>query len=218
MRYVLSLVFLFCATPAFAHLPEVVSGGGPIKISDPNTSFAYYGELSGESQTFYLESDEEFTLYISVLEPDLSAAARNHGATVYFEGVAEPLVELEPAQANWESFFEFFGGDYYLKGPEYREEEAQAGRYEIVVFSPDNTGKYVLVTGTVEDFSNTSFAATLKEIYKVKLFFEKSPIAILETPFVYGPLGLLLFVMFVGWFAWSRVKKKRSGAQLVGVK
>lgn len=197
---------------ADAHQPVVVSTpSDTIEITDPNISFAYYGELTGSSQRFELSSLEPFTLYVQVLEPDIENADKNHSAIVYrqLEDGEEVVSELNAGVATWEPFFEVFGGDTYLEGAEYREEEASAGTYLIEVSSPENTGKYVLVTGTVEDFSGTSFLATVYEIFKVKLFFEKPPLSIFQTPFVYVPTILLLLIGTSLYFVVRRILRKR---------
>ena len=49
------------------------------------------------------------------------------------------------------TFYEPFGGDRDLLGPEY-DGEVPAGAYSVVVTSPDNTGKYVLAVGRKEKF------------------------------------------------------------------
>lgn len=206
--YFLLAVFLFW-TPALAHQPVVLeTSSEPITITDPNTSFAYYGQLNGSAQRFTLTADERFTLFVQLLEPDIKGAKKNLSASIFYtqNGSETRVADLAARNADWEQEFEFFGGDYYLAGPELWIQNATSGTYIIEVTSPNNEGKYVLVTGTEENFSNTNPVVLLAEIYAVKQFFEKSPLAIVQTPFVYLPLGLLTLVLMVVVY-WRLVRK-----------
>ena len=216
MKKIFIITLFVLAIPLLAHQPIVERELVPefIEIPDPEISFAYYGELAGEPQKFIISSESEFNLYVQVLEPEISVAQKNHSAIIY-DGDKNVVADLLAEDANWESYFEFFGGDYYLNGSEYNDTLADSGVYEVVVSSPDNLGKYVLVTGKIEDFSDTSFFATVKEIYRVKIFFEKSPLAILQTPFVYVPAVLALILLGIVGLIGSRIYRRKKKTLVV---
>jgi hypothetical protein len=212
MKKIFIITLVVLAIPLSAHQPIVERELVPefIEIPDPEISFAYYGELTGEPQKFIISSESVFNLYVQVLEPEIPGAQKNHSAVIY-DGDKNVVADLLAEDADWESYFEFFGGDYYINGPEYNDNAAASGSYEVVVSSPDNLGKYVLVTGKIEDFSDTSFLATVKEIYRVKIFFEKNPLSILQTPFVYVPVVLTLILLGIaGLIGRSMYRKKKK--------
>jgi len=75
----------------------------------------------------------------------------------------------------WRPFYEPFGGDHYLLGPEY-DGQVPAGAYAVVVTSLDNTGKYVLAVGRKERFPPGAMARTLVTLPRLKRYFGKSPL------------------------------------------
>ena len=87
---------------------------------------------------------------------------------------ANLFVALDGKTYAWRPFYEPFGGDRYLLGPEY-DEQVPAGAYTVVVTSPDNTGKYVLAVGKIEKFPPKAMARTIVALLKLKRYFGKSP-------------------------------------------
>ncbi len=68
-----------------------------------------------------------------------------------------------------------------------------AGLYRIEVFSPSNTGKYVLSIGKEESFTFSETLHTLKSLPVLKKdFFEKSPL----TAF-FNLIGLFLLIFII---------------------
>lgn len=208
---VLSFLFLFAQT-TLAHQPTVVSPQSVdevIAIEDPNLSQAFYGELKNFPHTYEIRSDESFLLYVQILEPDSDKdkASNIHSGLIVRErdtgrGVEE-VIRLPASASTWEAFYEPFGGDSYLAGPEF-EKEVTAGVYRIEVSTSENSGKYVLSVGKIEDFSNIGYFESIKHIYEVKRFLGKSPFAILQTPFVYVPA--LIILLIAGFIIWYRKK------------
>jgi hypothetical protein len=78
-----------------------------------------------------------------------------------------------------------------------------AGTYRIEVSTPDNIGKYVLVTGFLEDQSEIGFFETMRRIAAVKEFFEKPSVAVLQSPFYFVPL-LIVIGLCGGLWYWRR--------------
>ena len=204
MRFALVILLFTFAHTANAHVPVMVVPERVIdvqQIEDPEISRAYYGELTGFPHTFEITATKPFVLYAQVLEPDIDGVENNHSGIIIKErengrGVEE-VARLRSREASWESFYEPFGADRYLKGGQF-EKEVAAGVYRIEVSTPVNKGKYVLSVGKIEDFSDVGYFETVANIYKVKQFFGKSPISMLVSPFIYIPLIVIGLAGFFG--------------------
>ncbi|MFH0874294.1 MAG: hypothetical protein V1846_05670 [Candidatus Komeilibacteria bacterium] len=164
-----ALIFLggFIALIPFsvsAHQPRIV-GSNLVEISNPEVSQAFYGELKGAPAQFRISSSQDFKLYIGLLVPAIPNIKKDISAEVYRveDGKNVPVAVLDGSNFNWTFFYEEFGQDNYFWGPEYaaadsargRELKGQpvpAGDYRIKVSNPENSGKYVLVTGFLETF------------------------------------------------------------------
>lgn len=206
MRFFLICLF-FLPLLVLAHLPAVVDPQNVddvIVVEQPEISFAYYGELKGFPHTYEINATDTFTLYTQILEPDYNEPLKNHSVIIVRQrdngrGVEE-VMRLPAADGPWEPWFEPFGGDRYLLGPEY-EALLGPGVYRIEVSTPSNSGKYALAIGKIEDFSDLGYFGTIARIYEVKRFLGKSPLAIFETPFVYVPTILvILLVLGIYWY------------------
>jgi len=201
------LLFTLCvfALPvvADAHRPVVMQPetvADVYEVSDPEISRAFYGELDDFPHTFQIRATSSFRLYVQVLEPDREDAQNDHAGIIIRErddgrGVEE-VARLRPSEASWESFYEFFGGDSYLEGPEFNQ-EVGPGVYRVEVSTPVNDGKYVLAIGKIEDFSGVGYFETLKGIYGAKQMMGRSPLTMLYSPFVFVPLLVLIITLFV---------------------
>lgn len=182
-------IFLLLASIAYAHQPRIVSDEFT-QIINPEISQAFYGNLHGKPHIFQIKSDTHFKLYAGVLVPDLpgidkdvSAEAKSENNTVFV---------LDGPNHNWTQFYEEFGGDNYYKGPE-KEIEGNPGTYDIIVSSPDNKGKYVLVVGKIESFPLNEALNTLFVLPQLKKnFFNKSPL----TAF-FNLIGVFLLIMLL---------------------
>lgn len=102
------------------------------------------------------------------------------------------IAKLDGSTFSWTQFFEEFGHDTYWQGPEYKA-RAEAGKYEIRVFSTNNDSKYSLAIGEIEafDFKEGMNALTLIPQLK-KNFFNESPIGFIFSPFGWG----LILIMY----------------------
>lgn len=163
-------------------------------VKNPDVSQAFYGQLEDFPHMFEIQSDETFNLYTEILVPDIENQPNDIGVLILKveeRGVTE-IKRLSPKEAEWESRYEWFGGDSYRRGSSFFD-SLDAGTYQIEVSTPVNLGKYVLVVGKKEEFSIFDYVDTVRDIARVKSFFGKPAIAILGTPFVYAPL-ILLFI------------------------
>jgi len=183
---------LLVAAPAFAHQPRISIGQTDVAVDQPEVSKAYYGILDGTPVTFTIHAAAPFDLYANILVPDVPGVTTTLSALVSQDG--KDIVTLEAPRMLWQTFYEEFAGDTYLKGPEYRLKAAPAGTYTIVVSSPDLKGPYVLAIGETEAFPPGEMLKALWNIPRMKMaLFHKSPFAIFE-----GIIGHYLLITLGG--------------------
>jgi len=146
------LVILCLLGVVVAHQPRLAPSNAPIDnpiiIKNPEISQAFYGQLEGKPVYYMIESPKSFRLYVNILVPDNPGEDKLVSAKI-IDDKGKTIKELGPD--NWKPYFEEFGGDYYLKGPEFNE-TLPAGKYYIMVFNKENQGKYALAVGDIESF------------------------------------------------------------------
>ena len=208
-----SLVFIFLASlivplSALAHQPRIV-GNGPVIVTEPEISKAYYGQLNGEPQSFTVSSDKPFHLYVNVLVPDIAGQKKDVSAMVIKDGnVQAPIATLDGVNYEWKKFFEPFGHDTYWMGPEYRA-DAGPGTYEIRVWSSGNDSKYSLAIGETEAFGFKEGLNALALIPQLKQnFFNESPANFILSPFGYGEIIVLYLLAAIFGFVYRAILKR----------
>jgi len=172
------LVLLVALRPsrAEAHQPRLVSGEGQIDITSPQISQAFYATLGGAPQVYRVAVGQEMHLYVSLLVPDLPGQRTDFVLEVSTAADAETLlVRLEGSAHEWTPFYEPFGGDRYLSGPD-AELLVPPGDYLLLVSNADNLGRYVLSVGREERFSWRDAVETGRRLPAVKRFFGRSPL------------------------------------------
>lgn len=193
MRLTLIILFVMMVGFVGAHQPRIASDGSinnPIIIEDPKISKAYYGELEGNPEYYQIKSERDFLLYVNILSPDVEGARTDFVVEV----LSDSKILFVLNESNWKSFYEPFGGDDYLMGPEI-EEQTSAGNYIIKVLNIDNYGKYSLAVGKIESFPPVEIIKTVFALPKIKRdFFGKSP---LTAYFNYTGLFLLIFILII---------------------
>lgn len=208
--FFIGLLVLVLISLASAHQPRIVFEGGtlenPIIVDNPEISKAYYGNLSGMPDYYLINSSNNFTLYVNILVPDLIASRMDFNILVTADSYFRMINKSE-----WESFYEEFGGDYYLRGPEL-EEKVAAGEYLIIISNPDNLGKYSLAVGKVESFPLNEIFNTIVVLPKIKKHFFERP-AIMGY-FNYVGLFILIFfvaaiILIIGLVTVIKLVKKR---------
>jgi hypothetical protein len=204
----LILLIIASISLVLAHQPRVDLEGtldNPIQVEKPEVSKAYYGELTGNSEYYEIDSETEFLLYLNILAPDIEGARRDF----IVEVLKEKEVIFTLKGDDWEEFYEPFGGDSYLQGPEL-EEQVSSGVYLIKVSNTDNSGKYSLAVGKIESFPPFEIIKTIFVLPKLKKdFFNKSP---LTAYFNLVGLFLLIFLIIIAAiiFAVLFIIKKRK--------
>ena len=195
------LIFFSSACLAEAHVPVLITQDSPFDITvveDPELSQAFYATMNGFPHTYEIVTDKPFHLFTKILAPDTGAGATNISGIIIklpeSGGRVTEVGVLNGKDAEWNSDYEPYGGDSYLQGPQF-EGELEAGTYHIEVHTPDNQSPYVLALGTREEMT-IGYGELLKRLIEVKRFFGKSPFLIVESPFVYVPIGLTIALYF----------------------
>ncbi|MCX6718462.1 MAG: Type 1 glutamine amidotransferase-like domain-containing protein [Candidatus Staskawiczbacteria bacterium] len=197
------VIFLFLATAGnvSAHQPRIIYlQSGDVKINNPEISQAFYDELKGQPRDYFIDSSKDFDLYINLLVPNPENKDSRYFADV-FDSQDKKIFSLDGNSFAWQEFYEPFGRDYYLKGPEL-DEKLPAGKYKIEVFSKNNSGKYVLAVGKTESFDALSILNIYWQLPLLKIsFFKTSVLQFFLTPFGIGGVAaigaLLIFLALI---------------------
>jgi dipeptidase E len=199
----LTAVFAYftAGTAVFAHQPNLVFlQKTDIEITNPEISRAFYDELSGVSKNYFINSDKDFNLYVNLLVPEISNKDGRYSANIFLikpDNFEEQIATLDASAVEWKEFYESFGRDYYLKGPEF-EQKFVAGKYRVEVFSPDNLGKYVLAVGKTEKFDAMGILNVFWQIPLLKIkFFNSSILQFFFTPFFIAGVAVIGSILII---------------------
>ena len=189
---VIFVFLLLSVSIAAAHQPRLVIGenaslGNPIIILNPEVSQAFYGELQGQPNFYKISSDKPFKFYLNLLVPASPGISGKFISAELLDSSGKVIMVINGQKSTWESYFEEFGGDYYLKGPEARANLA-AGTYYIKVFNSNNQGKYSIAVGEIESFPIDESIKAIITIPLLKEHFFAKPVTILFLEF----LGIIL--------------------------
>ncbi len=185
--FIISCLFL---PNVFAHQPRLVGNDTDIVVDQPEISKAYYGSLNGKSATYRIESTGPFRLYVNILVPDIEGIDKDVSVKILKQGTVISI--LDASEHDWTQFYEPFAGDHYFRGAQYVEEQ-DAGTYDIEVYSPDNSGRYVLAIGDREAFPLGELVRTYAVLPRLKSeFFGKSPFSA-----YFNVMGIFLAVILV---------------------
>jgi len=230
-KLIFSLVFLFflgVALTVFAHQPKIIFyQEDDVVIENPEISQAFYDELKGNARNYFIVSEQDFRLYLNLLVPIPENFEKRYSLNVFLvENNQETQIsQIDGLEYEWEEFYEEFGRDYYLKGPEF-EKDVSAGKYKVEVFeaqsndfeennqaidlkeeadSPINTGKYVLAVGKEETYDAKALLNVFWQLPFLKImFFKTSPLQFFLTffgIFLIGAIGaILIFFAFIYYF------------------
>jgi hypothetical protein len=206
LAYIIS-VLVFIPTLVLAHQPRIVETNITTVIN-PEISKAYYGQLNGKPDVYLIEENKPFDLYVNTLVPDMVGQKTDITAIILKDGIE--IVKLDGQKFEWKKFYEPFGSDNYLMGPEYKV-KTDPGKYEIRVSSTNNDSKYSLAIGEIEafDFKEGINAITLIPILK-KNFFNESPISFMVSPFGWGFILVLYIVSFIFGLLYRFILKRFS--------
>lgn len=215
-----AFLFLGAASQVLAHMPELIwKQSGEIQIQNPENSQAFYDELNGQPRNYLINFPAQggpasgWNLYINLLVPEFSNPDGRYQANIFFE---EKLL-YTISSSTWTEYYEKYGRDYYLKGPEF-EKTVPAGKYKIQVYSGDNSGKYVLVIGKKEVFPLPEAINIFWQIPALKMqFFETSVLEFFFTQFgivasaaVLGLIFIVALFNFVIGFIAEKIRQRRA--------
>ncbi len=203
------------ALAVLAHQPRLVGDTPLIEVANPEISQAFYARLTGRPQTYRIASSGPLHLYLNILVPDLPRIDTDYRAVVYrsTESPENVIGVLEGRDFEWKPFFEPFGGDHYLLGPEF-ERDVAAGTYIVVVSSPDKTGRYALAVGKEESFPAGEIIRTIVVLPRLKKeFFGKSPLTAFFN--LSGVFLLIILVVVAGLVALVLVLRRRRKRRAV---
>ncbi|MFZ2522893.1 MAG: DUF2892 domain-containing protein [Minisyncoccia bacterium] len=198
----------------FAHQSRITESR-LTQVPDPEISKAYYGKLSGEPDVYVIEASEPFDLYVNVLVPDITGQKKDVSVVVLKDvpegqgtaGSAQ-VAFLDGINYEWKKFYEPFGADTYWMGPEYKV-RAEAGRYEIRVWSSNNDSKYSLAIGEIEAFDRLEGMNALSVIPELKRdFFEESTISFIKSPFGWGLIVVMYLLAGIVGLVYRAILKK----------
>ena len=214
---IVTMLVLFISISAVsAHQPRLetatnVSFNNPIIIENPEISQAFYSTLHGSPDYYKINSNVPFKFYLGLLVPQSPGIQGDFVSAQVLDANGNILLTLNGTNSTWTPYFEEFGGDYYLKGPEVTE-QLPAGTYYIKIFNAENQGKYNIAVGDIESFPADESLKALFTIPLLKEQFFGKPVTKLFIEFI----GLILALgsTMVLFFMLIRARKSDEITQL----
>lgn len=214
--YLFLILYSFSAITASAYNPSVNTSTIPYEVVGLNTPITlqseYLGELVGDPHMYEFTTGEDttLTLTISQLETEtplllslIAVKENNHNA-----GVAE-VGRLSAKDITWEVVDDAVLGLSFLRSQQFKAQIGM-GVYRVEVSTPDNFGPYMLTVG--EEVVSPGYFSTLADIRIIQRFFGKSPLALLQSSYVYYPLGSLILIglFYYTWRNRHRIKRRHA--------
>ena len=205
----LFLILIVVSISPFAHAHKLISHDdshrdyeSALVIPDHKISWAIYDNLGVNETKFYtFDAKKGDSFYASIVIPKLDGL-QNYSPSLVL--VNDDLFNNDSSSSNIESniekylyegdypgneFYEPFGQVTYWERQEITTIIPDDGQYFILVLDEKNqSGKYALAVGTIEDFSGSDFFTVLpKAWFDTKLFF---------NDYVSFIIGISIFVGF----------------------
>lgn len=170
-------------------------------VDEPYLMRSYHGTLDGFPQgyTLSLESRQDITFTLTL--PKHGDTPRQFSLLVVQQatsGVTEVFRE-NTKEMTWTTDFVARTGDTYWVSDTFTRELAP-GTYYIEVSNGDNEGAYALRFGFDPPPYSLGYRHALKAVWETKQFFNKPFILVLQSPYYYVPILLLL----AAWLLWRR--------------
>jgi dipeptidase E len=184
---------------ASAYQPKLVYlQTGDVQITNPETSQTFYDELKGQPRDYFITSDKDFELDLSLSVPE---AANRDGRysldIIWVDNSLAKISSFDGSASSWDSFYDNSTRDYYLKGLDSSAQLA-AGKYKIEVYSKDNQGKYVLTVGKNE---SSDLMSTLNIYWQLPLlkvtFLKTSVLQFFLTPYGIAGIGVIGGILII---------------------
>jgi hypothetical protein len=208
------LILFLIPTLTSAHQPRIADSR-LTEVLSPEISKAYYGKLTGEPDVYVIKATEAFDLYVNVLVPDIVGQKKDVSAVILKDN--KQITVLDGINFEWKKFYEPFGADTYWMGPEYKA-RAEAGVYEIRVWSSNNDSKYSLAIGEIEAFDMKEGLNALTVIPELKKnFFDKSPIGFIKSPFGWGLIVAMYILALIVGIVYRFILRRVANGTVRGV-
>lgn len=226
MKKIVLLVFILVfvvTSPAYGH--KLISHDDShrsfekaLLIPDHKISWAIYDDLGmGEAKFYSFDAKEGDSFYASIVVPKISGLEEysptlilvNSDTLENKESIFKNEISLEkfPYEGTYpgREFYEPFGQVTYWERQEVKKTIPSDGKYFIVVTDEKNqSGKYSLAVGTIEDFSGSDFFTILpKAWFDTKLFVNDY----FSIVIFFLILGSIVFIPF---FALIKKRKKTT--------
>ena len=207
VKKIIIVFFIFTivsTSPAYGHKlishdDTHTSFDSALQIPDHKISWAIYENLGVNEAKFYsFDAKQGDSLYASIVIPKISGLEEYSPSLILINpATIEKDSPPSEAQSNTEKFlyegkfpgnefYEPFGQVTYWERQEVRTEIPVDGEYFIVIMDEKNqSGKYSLAIGTIEDFSGGDFFTILPKAWiETKLFVND-----------YFSIGILFFIL-----------------------
>jgi len=214
----LFLILIVLSISPFAHAHKLISHDdshrdfeSALVIPDHKISWAIYDNLGVEESKFYtFDAKKDDSFYASIVIPKLEGLENYSPSLILMN---DDLFNGAGTSSNIESsvqkflyegdypgneFYEPFGQVTYWERQEVTTIIPADGQYFILVSDEKNqSGKYALAVGTIEDFSGSDFFSTLpKAWFDTKLFFNDYVSFVIAISILAG-IPALLFVFIL---------------------
>lgn len=217
MKYIVIVVLFFTlmlANNAYAH--KLISHDdshrdyeNALQIPDHKISWAIYENLAeGEAKYYTFDALQGDSFYASIVIPKLNGL-EEYSPTMFLingESLETDNLELQrdvkkipyEGQFPGREFYEPFGQVTYWERQEIKMDIPVDGQYFIVVADEkDQSGKYSLAIGTIEDFSGEDFFVLLpKAWFETKVFFNDYAAIGIFFAFLIGIPVLIILAIF----------------------
>ena len=214
----LFLILIVLSISPFAHAHKLISHDdshrdfeSALVIPDHKISWAIYDNLGVEESKFYtFDAKKDDSFYASIVIPKLEGLENYSPSLILMN---DDLLNGAGTSSNIESsvqkflyegdypgneFYEPFGQVTYWERQEVTTIIPADGQYFILVSDEKNqSGKYALAVGTIEDFSGSDFFTTLpKAWFETKLFFNDYVSFIIGISILVGFPIIIFLIIF----------------------
>ncbi len=201
----LFFIVLVSSTPAYGH--KLISHDdthrnfeSALKIPDHKISWAIYENLGQNEAKFYtFEAQKGDSFYASIVIPKIEGL-EEYSPTLVLVGDDNFQKKKISYEKNFpgDEFYEPFGQITYWERQELRTDIPADGTYFIVVMDEKNqSGKYSLAIGTIEDFSLVDFFTILPKAWiDTKLFVNDYDSIAISILILIGFVSVPILILF----------------------
>jgi hypothetical protein len=178
-------------------------------VSTPPQSI--YGELIGFPQEFRVIISEPQPFFVQILAPPVDGATIDFSVEILKknENDTVPAALLSATSAPWSAWNDPWGGDTYRAGPALTI-PLSAGEYVLVVSSPDNTGKFVLFTGSEDRPSFMGLVTMIAKLPLVKAYLGVAPRDAFNNRLGAIAAGSVVFFLILAFWIIRKIRRGRT--------